>query len=219
MKTENPFIYGAIVTGKHFVDREKEIENLISDVISGQHVILYSPRKMGKSSLIEEIFRRIDRKEALGVRINIERATTIEDMAKLIINEILRASYTSMDKLRAEIRKFFKNTSIRVFLDSDGKIGIEPIVRERNELLEDALELPERLGRKRRLIVAFDEFQEIERLDGIQTEKMMRAIIERHRNVTYIFAGSERHLMSLIFEDKERPFYRFGKMMQLGPIP
>ena len=219
MKTENPFVYGTIVTGKHFVDREKETEEILSDMISGQHVVLYSQRKMGKSSLIEEAFGRMDRKKAVGVRINIERASGVEDLAKLIINEILRSSYTSLDKLRAEIRGFFKNTGVRVFVDSDGKIGIEAVFREKTEVLEDALELPERLGKKKRLVVAFDEFQEIERFDGMQMEKTMRAIMERHRNVTYLFAGSERHLMSLIFEDKERPFYRFGKMMQLGPIP
>ncbi|MEM2866606.1 MAG: ATP-binding protein [Candidatus Hadarchaeales archaeon] len=214
---ENPFIYGTIVTGKHFVDREGEIRELKSDLLSGQHVVLYSPRKMGKSSLIEETFRRIGN-NAVCVRINVQNATTKEGLARSMINEIVRKSYTSLEKLARETKEFFSRISVRAFVDAEGRIGVEPIFRERKELLEDALEFPERIGKKRKLIVAFDEFQEIERLDGIEMERVMRATMEKHRNVTYLFSGSERHLISLIFENKERPFYRFGKMVKLGPI-
>lgn len=213
---ENPFIYGRIVTGEHFVNREKEIRELKSNLLSGQHVILYSPRKIGKSSLIEETFRRIN--EAVCVKINIQSTTTKEGLAKLMINEIVRKSYTSIEKFAKETKEFFKHISIRAFIDAEGRIGIEPVFRDKKELLEDALEFPEKIGKKKKLIVAFDEFQEIERIGGIETERVMRAIMEKHKNVTYLFSGSEKHLMSLIFENRERPFYRFGKMMRLGPI-
>ena len=212
---ENPFIYGAIVTGKHFVDREREIKELTSDLLSRQHIILYSPRKMGKSSLIEEMFGRINReKKAIAVRINLQKVTTKEGLAKLIINEIVKNF--SMEKVVNEIKNFFTNISIRVFMDEKGKIGIEPIFRKKEELLEEALEFPEKLGKRKNIILAFDEFQEIERWDGI--EKVMRAVMERHRNVSYLFSGSEEHLISLIFGTRERAFYRFGKMVKLPPI-
>ncbi|MEM4308569.1 MAG: ATP-binding protein [Thermoplasmata archaeon] len=214
---ENPFIYGRIVTGKNFVNREKEIRELTSDILSGQHVILYSPRKMGKSSLIEETFRRIG-EQAVCVRINMQSTTSREGLAKLIINEIVKKSYTSIEKLVREIKEFITHISIRASIDAEGRIGVEPIFKNKEELLEDALEFPERIGKKRRLIVAFDEFQEIERLDGIEMERMLRATMEKHKNVTYLFSGSEKHLHSLIFENSERPFYRFGKIMRIDPI-
>ena len=216
---ENPFIYGVIVTGEYFVDRGKEIKEITSDLLSGQPIILYSPRKMGKSSLIEEMFRRINKEgKAIAVRINLQQAITKEDMAKMIINEIVRETYTSIEKAAKEIKDFFTKISIRIFIDERGKIGIEPIFRNKEDFLEEALAFPEKKGKKKRIIVAFDEFQEIEKFDGVQIERMMRAIMEKHKDASYLFSGSERHLISLIFEDGERPFYRFGKMVRLAPI-
>jgi hypothetical protein len=216
---ENPFIYGIIVTGKYFVDREKEIKELTNDLLSGQPIILYSPRKMGKSSLIEEMFRRINKEgKAIAVRINLQQAITKEDMAKIMINEIVRKAYTSIEKATKEIKDFFTKISMRIFIDERGKIGIEPIFRNKEELLEEALAFPEKKGKKKRIIVAFDEFQEIEKFNGVSMERMMRAIMEKHKNASYLFSGSEQHLISLIFEDEERPFYRFGKMVKLTPI-
>ncbi|MEA2054830.1 MAG: ATP-binding protein [Candidatus Thermoplasmatota archaeon] len=216
---ENPFIYGAIVTGKHFVDREKEIKELTMDLLSGQHVILYSPRKMGKSSLIEEIFRKInDQGKAIAVRINLQSVITKEDMARMMINEIVKNAYSSIEKAAKEIKDFFTKISVRIFIDEKGRMGIEPIFRNKEDLLEEVLAFPEKKGKKKRIIIAFDEFQEIEKFDGLGMERRMRAIMENHKNVSYLFSGSERHLISLIFENEERPFYRFGKMVRLEPV-
>ena len=215
---KNPFIYGTIVTGKYFVDREEEINGIMNDLLSGQHIILYSPRKMGKSSLIEEMFRRINRGgKAIAIRINLQSVITKEDFAKLLIAEVIRKAYSSFEKAINEIKKFFEKISVRIIIEGD-KIAVEPLFRDKKELLEEALEFLDKKGKKKRLIIAFDEFQEIEKSDGLEIEKLMRAIMEKQRNVSYLFAGSEKHLISLIFENEERPFYRFGKMVKLGPI-
>ena len=219
---KNPFVYGAIVTGKHFVDREKEIKELTVGLLGGQHIILYSPRKMGKSSLLEETFRRINKSgNAIAFRMNLQMVETKEALASMLIDETVKRTYSSIEKLGKELKVLFKRINVRVFIDKEGKIGVEPIFGKITELLKDALAFPEEVARKKhkRIILAFDEFQEIEKFNGIEMEKLFRAIIESHRNVSYIFTGSERHMITLIFEAQERPFYRFGRFLELKPIP
>jgi hypothetical protein len=69
--------------------------------------------------------------------------------------------------------------------------------------------------KNKRIIVCFDEFQEIEKFNGLRIEKLFRAIIEAHKNVSYMFTGSEKHIISLMFESKDRPFYRFARFLEL----
>jgi len=217
----NPFVYGAIVTGTHFVNRDQEIREITAGLLGGQHIILYSPRKMGKSSLIEEVFRRINESgAAYAVRINLQKTETKEALSMMLINETVRKTYSSIEKLAKEMKELFKRIDVRLSVDKDGKIGIEPTFGETREILEDALDFPEKVSEKKgkRMIIAFDEFQEMRKYDGIEMERLFRATIEDHRSVSYIFTGSERHLISLIFEDCERPFYRFARFMELGPI-
>jgi AAA+ ATPase superfamily predicted ATPase len=209
------------VTGEHFVDREEEIREIASSALSGQHIVLYAPRKMGKSSLIEEMFCRLkNEKQVAAFRISLERVETKEALARLIINKTIENSYTSVEKLLNDAKDLFKRIRIRAFADMDGRIGIEPFFSEADSILEDALELPEKVASKKgtRIIIALDEFQRIDMLGGPSLERLFRSIIETQKNVSYIFTGSEKHLISLMFEDKQRPFYRFAKQMELKTI-
>ncbi|PKK81147.1 MAG: hypothetical protein CVT47_03950, partial [Thermoplasmata archaeon HGW-Thermoplasmata-2] len=218
---KNPFIYGVAVTGEYFVDREEEMREIASSSSSGQHVVLYSPRKMGKSSLIEEMFRRLRQdKGVVAFRISLERVETKEALARLIINKTIENSYTSVEKLLNDAKDIFKRIRIRAFADMDGKVGVEPFFAETAAVFEDALELPEKIAGKKnvRIIIALDEFQQIGRMDGASLERLFRSIIETQKNVSYIFTGSEKHLISLMFGEKERPFYRFAKHMELKAI-
>ena len=125
---KNPFVYGVIVTGKHFVDREKEIKELTIGLLGGQHIILYSPRKMGKSSILEETFRRINKSgKAIAFRMNLQMAETKEALASMLIDETVKRTYSSIEKLGKELKVLFKRINVRVFIDKEGKIGIEPI--------------------------------------------------------------------------------------------
>lgn len=176
---------------------------------------------MGKSSLIEELFCRMKKgKDAVAFRISLERVETKEALARSIINKTIENSYTSVEKLLNDAKDLFKRIRIRAFADMDGRVGIEPFFSEADAILEDALELPEKVASKKgtRIIIALDEFQRINMLGGASLERLFRSIIETQKNVSYIFTGSEKHLISLMFEDKQRPFYRFAKQMELKPI-
>jgi uncharacterized protein len=86
-------------------------------------------------------------------------------------------------------------------------------------VLEDVFNLIEKLStKKKKLIVVFDEFQEINKI-GKELDKKIRAIIQHHKMINYVMLGSQESLMREIFEKKKSPFYHFGNLMQLGRIP
>jgi len=204
--------------GKYFVDREKEINELRSAMLSGQHVVLFSPRKIGKTSLIKETFRRTE--EAICIHLDLWQVTSTYSLGKEIINSVVNKTYSSIEKLGHDLKDLFKSLRPKISIDIEGRIGVELEKGEEEEVLKEALNFPEKVARKkgRKLIIAFDEFQEIEHLDGLELEKIFRSILQHHENVSYIFAGSERSLINIIFGAKERPFYRFAKHIELEPI-
>lgn len=92
----------------------------------------------------------------------------------------------------------------------------EPTVPE----IQEIMDVPERIARKkgRRIVVVFDEFQEVGGLDGVALLKAMRSRMQTHKQVTYIFAGSKRNLLLSMFEEREGAFYKSARPMELGPI-
>ncbi|MEA2054986.1 MAG: ATP-binding protein [Candidatus Thermoplasmatota archaeon] len=215
---KNPFIFGKAVAGKYFVDRENDINELKFTLLSGQHVVLFSPRKMGKTSLMKQTFGQT--KERVCIHIDLWQIASSYALAKEIIDRVINSTYSSIEKLSYEIKDLFRSLRPKVYIDADGHIGIEFSKEEVREAVKESLEFPEKVARKKglKMIIAFDEFQEIEHLDGLRMEKIFRSILQHHENVAYIFAGSERSLINIMFGGRERPFYRFAKPIELKPI-
>lgn len=216
---ENPFVYGEVVGGEYFVDREKELEELESHVKSGKSVVLYSPRGMGKTSLIKEFFKRLP-KEYSCVLIDMFGTETRDDLAKEIVKGVAKSVYGTLDKIRKSLGDFLSSLKFDIVLTSDGNLRFEPSRSPTNEELAEVLELAEKVAKKRAapIVMAFDEFQEIGNLNGEALEKLMRSKFQHHKNVVYIFTGSRRHLLNEIFGEERRAFYMFGRPMELGPI-
>ncbi len=86
--------------------------------------------------------------------------------------------------------------------------------------LGEILDLPENLAStSKRFIVVLDEFQEINKLNGENFEKLFRSKIQLHKNVNYLFLESRTHLLSDMFNNKGRAFYNAAMLMQIGPLP
>ncbi len=216
----NPFKYGGIVFGKNFVDREHEIKELSRRILSGKSVMLYSPRQLGKSSLIAETFRRLS-KNVICVHIDLYGVGSRERLAEEIIKSIAISAFTTFDKIKRAIAELLKSLKIDVVLTHEGDIRFEVGRGVPVQSLADAFDFAEKVARRnnKAMVVAFDEFQEISNLDGIELEKLMRSRFQHHENVAYIFAGSKRHLLQEIFGEESRAFYKFAEPMTLEPIP
>ena len=217
----NPFKFGGHVTGEDFVDREREISELVRDVGNGMNVLLYSQRRMGKSSLMSEVVRR-HRDEFIFVYVDLYGVTTKTRMAELILSSLVNAAYGSLEKVAAGFKDLLKGSRFRITVNEKGEPGIEFSVGEpTTPEVQDVLDLSEKVAVKkgRRVVVMLDEFQEVSLLDGVALLKAMRARIQTHKHVSYVFAGSKRHLLLSMFEEREGAFYKSARPMHLGPMP
>jgi hypothetical protein len=219
----NPFIYGGIVTGENFVDRERELRELKRDLLSGKSVVMYSLRQMGKSSLAEELFSRLGGK-VYHARIDVSAVDSRHGLAREIVETVVSTAYTKLDRLKktvSELPDLLKGLKVNVVVTPEREIRIEIARDFANKELGNILDVAENFARKKgkRVLLAFDEFQDISDLDGAAVEKLMRSKFQYHKNVTYLFMGSKRHMLMRMFTDESRPFYKFSKPMELGPIP
>jgi len=220
----NPFVYGKVARGECFADRAREVEELSADILAGQNVILFSPRRYGKTSLILEVLDQLRTQGVLTVYLDLFRITSEEEFVAAYAREIARLCGGGMKAVLKKVRELLPRLIPRVSLKGEGfEVEFTFDLRvEREPLLADLFEAVATIARERGrpAAVVFDEFQEIARWDkGEKIQRTMRAHFQHHPEVSYVFMGSKRHLMHELFQNKNRPFYRFGKHFPLGKIP
>ena len=223
----NPFVYGEVVPAAAFIDRVAELRRLVGDLTAGQKVFLISPRRYGKSSLIRQALSAMERKGALTVDVTVSSFSSyvafLEGYARALV-----AAETKWDRARTWLRDAIRSarTEIRYAPDQSplGALSVSfPNVRSDRDisrLAQEVFALPARLAatRKRRVVVALDEFQAIAGFNGGSVEHALRAAVQHQRDVGYVFAGSEPTLMERMVGPK-RPFYKAGPIMRLEKIP
>jgi hypothetical protein len=221
----NPFRYGALALDEAFTDRKAEIRELETDIRNGQDVVLFAPRRYGKSSLVWRVAQRLVRKRVLVAQVDLMTTPTkerlAEKLAKTIYEDVASPLFRAKERLRV-----FQNLRIQptVRVDpNDGSLtfGFEAsrTPEDLDETLERLLELPGRLAaeRERQAVLILDEFQEIVDIDA-ELPKLMRAVFQAQPEVAHVYLGSKRHMMRRIFSDENEPFWRSAKQMELGVI-
>jgi hypothetical protein len=222
---QNPFRFGSVVTGDDFADRRTEQAELSRELHDGQHLFLLSPRRYGKTSLVLTLLDRLRAKGMLVAYVDVFRATTPVQLLELTAQTILRAAESRPERLLRLATELLGRIRPQVGADATGKptlsldVGTSP--RSALAIQEEVLALPERLAEKRkvRLVLAFDELQEIQRFPGAGLEKAMRSHFQRHQRVSYLFAGSKESALRDMASREQSPFYKFGRIVSLGPIP
>jgi hypothetical protein len=217
---ENPFEYQRIVVGKTFVDREEEMKTLIKGLLSRENMLLYSPRRLGKSSLLQEVLLRI-KDQCIVIYVDLWECLTEVEIAEKLATGIINAAFTKMEKAAATLKEALTSTRPLITLESDGSIGLKLEYIEKDKTLKETLYLIEKIAekRKKKIIIVIDECQVITEFEGNRIEKLFRTVIQQQRLVTYVFSGSKQHVLKAMVNQKTRPFYRQLRPMTLGPIP
>lgn len=224
--SDNPFVYGEIVTAAAFADREDERDRLTRDLASGQKVFLISPRRYGKSSLVRDVMRGLARQKILTIEVTVAASSSyigfLESYARALV-----AADTPTGRLKRWTADLFNAVKPEIRFDADprGKARFAlsfPAVRTARDTARVAAEvfaLPARIAaaRKQRLAIALDEFQAIASFDGGTVENALRAAVQEQRQVGYVFSGSEPSLMERMLGPR-RPFYKAGPVMRLEKI-
>lgn len=222
---DSPFIYGNTVSSGAFTNRKTEIEKLYNNLIQGINTMIISPRRWGKSSLVEKVVNDINRKnkDRRTIIIDLFSVNTEKDFLETFAREIIKVSSNKWEEWIKNSKYFFKQLIPKI------SFGIDPFTdfslsfdwEELKSHSDEVLNLPEIIAKKKNIqfIICLDEFQNIAPYPGFSDlEKKMRAIWQRQKNVTYCLYGSKRHMMTDIFNNPSKPFYRFGDMVLLNKI-
>jgi hypothetical protein len=224
---DNPFVYGEVVPDDAFVDREVELDRLVTDLAAGQKVFLISPRRYGKSSLIRQSLDALRRRGALTVDVTVSSYSSyvafLEGYAKA-----LGAQDTRWARAKVWLSETITSTRTELRYETGtaaaGQFSVAfPLVRSDRDVTRLANEVFARPGRlaaerKRPVVVALDEFQAVDGFNGGSVEHALRAAAQHQRQVGYVFAGSEPSLMEKMVGPR-RPFYKAGPVMRLEKIP
>lgn len=210
----NPFKFGTIVEDEFFTDRREELRE-VRGVLGGEnHLVLISPRRFGKSSLVMKAVRESGRPV---VSLNLQSVVSIDDFATHLLRAVFRIY--PWERIKHLLSHFRVVPTISTNPVTEGfDVSFQPTVDTR-VVLEDALTLLQRVTTpERRLIVVLDEFQEIEAIDKC-LPRLLRSVLQTQTGLNYIFLGSQESMMEEIFEQKKSPFYHFGQLMRLRKIP
>ena len=224
----NPFNFGDLALDEGFTDREVELRELEADVRNGQNVVVFAPRRYGKTSLVWRATQELVRRdEVLVAQVDLMRTATREQLAAKLAQALYEQVATPLDRVRERAAEIFRGLRIRpvMTLDpQDGSLGFSFAAghprEDVNATLERLLELPAELAaeRGRRIALVFDEFQQVIKLDpGLPA--LMRAVFQSQPDVSHVYLGSKRSLMEELFNDVNEPFWRSAKHIELGPIP
>ena len=173
-----------------------------------------SPRRFGKTSLVVKALQESERKH---IMINLQSVVSVEDFASRLLKEVFKIY--KFEKLKYMIKNFRVVPTLSINPMTDGvDVAIQPMVDSR-VMIEDVFSLLQMLATENdRLIVVFDEFQEIKAIDK-NLDRVLRSIIQLHKNINYLFLGSQESMMREIFEKKKSPFFHFGQLLNLDKIP
>lgn len=219
------FVYGVSVAGENFTDRVSETRRLKMDFENGQNVILLSPRRMGKTSLVQKVMHEVDKDKVKVIYLDIYDCKSDIDFYRKFASEVLRAAAGKADMILDYARQFLTSLVPQISFSPspDSTMSLSLGINMRScDKPEEVLNLPERIAEKTgtHIVVCIDEFQQIgEMPDSISLQKRMRSVWQLQQNVSYCLFGSKKHMLHRLFKDKRMPFYLFGDTIELDVIP
>lgn len=224
---DNPFRIGEHVTGYHFANREDEMAHIRTALLSGSRLLVYGPRRMGKSSTIinAAALTHKARPRPIIVGVDISTATNLYDVSA----RLLRSLYSETRWLKLRLEELLGGLAPRVTVRLDDQGGPPAITfgldrrtateEERQRAFESVIGRLSQIGRDtgRPVAVVLDEFQAVSRFAGESSEWHLRDVIQQHSDLAFVCAGSEESLIQDLIGPK-RAFYRMFELLPLGPI-
>ena len=222
---KRPFVYGEIAEKENFIDREDDRKKLKTFLQNGVNVMLISPRRWGKSSLVRQAMNELMEEDS-NVRvcyIDAFSVTSASEFLNAFASAVIEATSSTLERPFEDIKRFIHTVTPSVTIKDDVlntftfDLKIQPLEQSAQEILK----LPETIAVAKNIhvIVCIDEFQQLATLSGWKSlEGKMRSEWQLQHNTTYCFYGSKRHMMMDIFGNANNPFYRFGQVLFLQKI-
>ncbi|TWV11120.1 ATP-binding protein [Bacteroidaceae bacterium HV4-6-C5C] len=218
-----PFTFGVATSGDNFTDRKVETSRLLSNFQNGVNTILISPRRWGKTSLVQKVCGLAEADNLKVVYLDIFSCRSDGDFYNAFATAVLKQTSSKWDEWVENAKLFLSRINPKISLGpdptSDFSISLE--LNPKSEDINETLQLPEKIARKKgcNIVVCIDEFQQIAEFKDSKTfQKRLRTVWQLHKSVSYCLFGSKKHLMSELFERRSLPFYKFGDSIYLSKI-
>ncbi len=217
----NPFITRGYIPAGYFCDRVGETQRLAKSLMNGNDVVLFSPRRMGKTGLIGHVFDREEIKSYYYTFFfDILHTTSLREFTFFLGKEVFRALQPAGRKVVDKLVVALKSLQGKITYDSvTGQpsfgLGLGDIQRP-EFTLEEIFTYLDNAGKP--CLVAIDEFQQISEYEDSNVEALLRGYIQKMKNCHFVFAGSKRSIMSAMFQSPTRPFYKSADPLELKAI-
>ena len=221
---DKPFIFGIPVEDTHFIGREKEIQRLSTNFKYGVNTILLSPRRWGKTSLVNKVAGLVASKDLVVVKMDIFSCRNEYDFYNTFSAAILKQTASRIEEWKDLAKGFIEKLTPKISLspDPNSEYSVSLGITSKTHTPEELLEFPETIAKRKgcHIVVCIDEFQQVgEFPDSLNVQKRMRTIWQHQKNVSYCLYGSKIHMMTNLFQKKSYPFYKFGEVQYLKAIP
>lgn len=218
-----PFIFGVAASGANFTDRKRETERLLSNFRHGINTVLISPRRWGKTSLVQKVCSLAREENLKIVYLDIFPCRSDADFYDVFAGAVLRQTSSRFEEWAENAKSFLSRVRPKIEMSADPAMdfSVSFDLDPQNRDVDDILQLPEKIAQKKhcRIVVCIDEFQQIgEFRDSKTFQKRLRAVWQLQKSVSYCLFGSKKHLMNELFERKSYPFYKFGDAVYLQKI-
>ena len=217
-------MYGVAVTDYNFTGRKEETQRLKANFLGGINSILISPRRYGKTSLVDHVCRNLEGEDIIIVRLDIFGCKTEYEFYNALAVAVLKQTASKMQLWMEEARDFLVRLTPRIGIPVDPvsgisvSLGITPETHSPEEVLNMVEIIAKR--KNRRIVVCIDEFQQVGEFENTrQVQARLRSVWQHHHYTSYCLCGSKRHMMSGIFLNRSMPFYQFGDLLWLQKIP
>lgn len=218
-----PFIFGVATSGDNFTDRGKETERLLLNFQNGVNTVLISPRRWGKTSLVQKVCRLAQSDKLKVVYLDIFSCRSDKDFYNAFAAAVLKQTSSKLDEWLENAKSFLSRISPKISIGTDPmtdfSISIE--MNPKGNDVDEILQLPEKIAKKKgcNIVVCIDEFQQIAEFKDSKTfQKRLRTVWQLQSSVSYCLFGSKKHLMNELFEKRNLPFYKFGDAIYLSKI-
>lgn len=222
---ETPFVFGRLAVDQNFTNRENERKRLTGNFCSLVNTIVISPRRWGKSSLIQKAAGETMKayKHIRFCFLDTFNVRTEEEFYQTLATVLLKVSGSKMemilDHAKTLIGKFLPRISFNP--DNHDEISLTLDWKEVKKQPDDILNMAEKIAIEKgwKIIVCIDEFQNISSLeDPLAFQKKLRSIWQKHQHVAYCLYGSKHHMLMDVFTNSSMPFYKFGDILFLDKI-
>lgn len=221
---KSPFVFGRIASGDTFMDRKTETRSLSDNFCNLTNTILISPRRWGKSSLVRKASESaMARDKNLRIcHLDIFNVRTEEEFYEKLAAEVLHASESRWEELAVTAKKYLSAFIPQLNIgDLHNSVSVSLSLRPTRKDADAILDMAERIAADKNIsiVVCIDEFQQIASFEDSEAfQSKLRSHWQLHQHVAYCLYGSRRHMMTDIFTNPRKPFYKFGQNIFLEKI-